>query len=69
MNDTQAIFSSEFRDFDAFAEAIEDADLRFTLPRCETSLWQVTGVYLIGWRAPTGCKNGQWKYRSGMYPG
>jgi hypothetical protein len=48
VNNAQRIVTSEFRDFDAFAEAVEDADLRFTLPWCETSLWQVTGVYLPG---------------------
>ena len=48
MGNAQAIFTNVFRDFDAFAEAIEDADMRITMPRLNTPLWQVTGLYLPG---------------------
>lgn len=48
MSYTPAIVTNKFRDFDAFTDAIEDADVRWTIPRLETPLWQVTGVSLAG---------------------
>ena len=48
MNDSDALLSAEFDDFDAFAEAVEDADFTFRCSSLDVERWTVDGVYLPG---------------------
>ena len=48
MTNAPAIVTKIFQDFDAFTEDVEYADLRFTITRLETPLWERTSISLPG---------------------
>ena len=48
MESNPAIEKKAFKDFDAYTESVENADIRFTLTRLETPLWIKTSVSLPG---------------------
>ena len=48
MGDSDSFFQADFRDFDAFAEAVEDASFTFRCSALDSENWSVQGVYLPG---------------------
>ena len=48
MSESNSLVSAEFDDFDAFAEAVEDADFTFRCSSLDVERWTVDGVYLPG---------------------
>ena len=48
MSDSSSLVSADFDDFDAFAEAVEDAQFTFRCSSVDIKHWSVNGVYLPG---------------------